>query len=65
MARGMHAGIKIYKLDNHNNSVNNEMLEQIEGLRRSAQHYIDNARRFRATLRDLTPHPQSRADCLP
>ena len=39
--------------------------EQIEGLRRSAQHYIDNARRFRATLRDLTPHPQSRADCLP
>ena len=39
--------------------------EQIEGLRRSAQHYIDNARRFRATLRDLTPLPQSRADCLP
>ena len=24
--------------------------EQIEGLRQSAQHYIDNARRFRATL---------------
>ena len=27
--------------------------EQIEGLRRSAQHYIDNARRFRAGLRKL------------
>lgn len=25
--------------------------EQIEGLRQSAQHYIDNARRFRATLK--------------
>ena len=28
-------------------------LEQIEGLRLSAQHYIDNARRFRATLKKL------------
>ena len=27
--------------------------EQIEGLRRSAQHYIDNARRFKAGLRKL------------
>ena len=27
--------------------------EQIEGLRRSAQHYIDNARRFQATLNKL------------
>jgi len=27
--------------------------EQIEGLRRSAQHYIDNARLFRATLNKL------------
>ena len=27
--------------------------EQIAGLRRSAQHYIDNARRFRATLKKL------------
>ncbi|MFT3780241.1 MAG: gamma carbonic anhydrase family protein [Ottowia sp.] len=27
--------------------------EQIEGLRRSAQHYIDNARLFRATLKKL------------
>lgn len=27
--------------------------EQIEGLRRSAQHYIDNAQRFRASLRKL------------
>ena len=27
--------------------------EQIEGLRRSAQHYIHNARRFRAGLRKL------------
>ena len=27
--------------------------EQIEGLRQSAQHYIDNARRFRATLKKL------------
>ena len=27
--------------------------EQIEGLRRSAQHYIENARRFRRTLRKL------------
>lgn len=27
--------------------------EQIEGLRQSAQHYIDNARRFRAGLRKL------------
>ena len=27
--------------------------EQIEGLRLSAQHYIDNARRFRATLKKL------------
>ena len=27
--------------------------EQIEGLRRSAQHYIDNAQRFRNTLRKL------------
>ena len=27
--------------------------EQIEGLRRSAQHYIDNARMFRATLKQL------------
>lgn len=27
--------------------------EQIEGLRMSAQHYIDNARRFRATLKKL------------
>ena len=26
---------------------------QIEGLRQSAQHYIDNARRFRATLKKL------------
>ena len=28
-------------------------LEQIEGLRLSAQHYIDNARMFRATLKKL------------
>ncbi len=27
--------------------------EQIEGIRQSAQHYIDNARRFRATLKKL------------
>ena len=27
--------------------------EQIEGLRQSAQHYIDNARMFRATLKKL------------
>ena len=27
--------------------------EQIEGLRRSAQHYIDNARRFRSSLRKI------------
>ena len=27
--------------------------EQIEGLRQSAQHYIDNARKFRATLKKL------------
>jgi carbonic anhydrase/acetyltransferase-like protein (isoleucine patch superfamily) len=27
--------------------------EQIEGLRMSAQHYIDNARKFRATLNKL------------
>lgn len=27
--------------------------EQVEGLRRSAQHYIDNAQRFRNTLRKL------------
>ena len=27
--------------------------EQIEGLRRSALHYMDNARQFRATLRKL------------
>ena len=27
--------------------------EQIEGLRRSAQHYIDNARRFRAGLKKI------------
>jgi carbonic anhydrase/acetyltransferase-like protein (isoleucine patch superfamily) len=27
--------------------------EQIEGLRRSAQHYIDNARRYRAGLKQL------------
>ena len=27
--------------------------EQIEGLRLSAQHYVDNARRFRAGLRKL------------
>jgi carbonic anhydrase/acetyltransferase-like protein (isoleucine patch superfamily) len=27
--------------------------EQIEGLRRSAQHYIANARRFRAGLRKI------------
>ncbi|PWW48752.1 gamma carbonic anhydrase family protein [Melaminivora alkalimesophila] len=27
--------------------------EQIEGLRQSAQHYIENARRFRSTLRRL------------
>lgn len=27
--------------------------EEIEGLRRSAQHYIDNARRFRTTLKRL------------
>ena len=27
--------------------------EQIEGLRQSAQHYIDNARRFRSTLKRL------------
>jgi hypothetical protein len=32
MARGMYAGIKIYKLDNHNNSVNNEMLAFIASL---------------------------------
>jgi carbonic anhydrase/acetyltransferase-like protein (isoleucine patch superfamily) len=27
--------------------------EQIEGLRRSAQHYVDNARRFKSGLRKL------------
>lgn len=27
--------------------------EQMEGLRRSAQHYIENARRFKAGLRKL------------
>jgi carbonic anhydrase/acetyltransferase-like protein (isoleucine patch superfamily) len=27
--------------------------EQIEGLRRSAQHYIDNARRFKSGLKKL------------
>ncbi len=27
--------------------------EQIEGLRHSAQHYVDNARRFKATLRQV------------
>ena len=27
--------------------------QQIEGLRLSAQHYIDNARMFRATLKKL------------
>ncbi|HQX68513.1 MAG TPA: gamma carbonic anhydrase family protein, partial [Ottowia sp.] len=27
--------------------------EQIEGLRQSARHYIDNARRFRAGLKRL------------
>jgi len=26
---------------------------QIEGLRRSAQHYVDNARRFKAGLRKI------------
>ena len=29
--------------------------KQIEGLRQSARHYIENARHFRATLRDITP----------
>lgn len=28
--------------------------EQIEGLRRSAQHYVDNARRYQAGLKQLT-----------
>ena len=27
--------------------------EQLEGLRRSAQHYVDNARRFRKGLKQL------------
>ena len=39
--------------------------EQIEGLRRSAQHYIDNARRFRAALRDVTGHASSLANRAP
>lgn len=40
MARGMHAGIKIYKLDNHNNSVNNEMLAFIASLEISDVYHI-------------------------
>ena len=39
--------------------------EQIEGLRRSAQHYIDNACRFRAALRDVTGHASSLANRAP
>ena len=31
----------------------NSLLEQIEGLRQSAQHYIDNARRYHSGLHKL------------
>ena len=51
MARGMHAGIKICKLDDHNNSVNNEILAFIASLEISdVYHTLD---RYKSSYRRL------------
>lgn len=61
MARGMHAGIKIYKLDNHNNSVNNEMLAFIASLEiRDVYHTLN---RYKSAYRSLEETREMRYCC--
>ena len=61
MARGMHAGIKIYKLDNHNNSVNNEMLAFIASLEISNVYHTLN--RYKSAYRSLEETREMRYCC--
>ena len=61
MARGMHAGIKIYKLDNHNNSVNNEMLAFIASLEISDVYHTLN--RYKSAYRSLEETREMRYCC--
>lgn len=61
MARGMHAGIKIYKLDNHNNSVNNEMLAFIASLEISDVYHTLN--RYKSAYSSLEETREMRYCC--
>lgn len=61
MTRGMHAGIKIYKLDNHNNSVNNEMLAFIASLEISDAYHTLN--RYKSAYRSLEETREMRYCC--
>ena len=57
----MHAGIKIYKLDNHNNSVNNEMLAFIASLEISDVYHTLN--RYKSAYRSLEETREMRYCC--